>query len=115
MRAKEFLTEQEMQPYDEKRLGNIMIIPELDQFYDFYRFMIAVAQSPEQMRDFNKETWINRPSAVTYTKEDEAILKRGLKALGKNGKWLHNDAATEPTDTNKASPIAKVKKNKYGI
>jgi hypothetical protein len=115
MRAKEFLSEQEMHPYDEKRLGNIMIIPELDQFYDFYRFMIAVAQSPEQMKEFNKETWIRRPTAVTYTQEDEEILKRGLKALGKSGKWLTNDNAHEPDDTHATSPVAKVKKNKYGI
>lgn len=115
MRAKEFITEQELHPYDEKRLGNIMVIPELDQFYEYYRFMIAAAQSPEHEPEFEKETWIRRPTAISYTKADEEILRKALKLVGKTGKWLENDSATEPDDTNKTSPVTKAKRNRYGV
>jgi hypothetical protein len=115
MRAKEFITEQELHPYNEKSLGNIMVIPELDQFYEYYRFMIAAAQSPDHAHEFKKETWIHKPAAISYTKADEEILNKALKLVGKTGKWLENSAAAEPKDTNKASPVNKTKRNRYGI
>lgn len=115
MRAKEFITEQSsgVHPYDEKRLANIMVMPELDQYYEFYRFMIAAACSPglpSPDDDLN-----NKPAAVAYTLEDEKKLRHALKLMGKKGKWMTSGEAHEPTDTSAVSPIAKIKKNKYGV
>lgn len=115
MRAKEFITEESsgVHPYDEKRLANIMVLPDIDQFYDFYRFMIAVACSPETPSPDNDLN--NRPAAVAYTLEDEKKLKSALKLMSKTGKWMTSGEAAEPKDTGVQSPVAKVKKNKYGV
>lgn len=115
MRAKEFITEESsgIHPYDEKRLANIMVMPELDQFYEFYRFMIATACSPETPSpdgDLNC-----KPAAIAYTQADEDKLKHGLSIMGKKGKWMASGEAREPNDTSTTSPVAKVKKNKYGV
>lgn len=116
MRAREFLNEAngEMHPYTEKQVANIMVMPELDQFYEFYRFMTAVAMAPDH--DPTTETDLaNMPAAYAYTKADEEKLRHGLKILGKKGKWMTSGEASEPKDTGVHSPVAKVKKNKYGV
>ncbi len=115
MRAKEFITEQSssVHPYDEKRLANIMVLPNIDQFYEFYRFMISVACSPGMPSpddDLN-----NKPAAIAYTQADEDKLKHALRIMGKKGKWMTSGEAKEPNDTSVVSPVAKIKKNKYGV
>lgn len=115
MKAKEFITEESSSifPYDEKRLANIMVMPELDQYYEFYRFMIAAACSPDAP---SSDSHLNdKPAAVAYTLEDEKKLKHALKLMGKKGKWMASGEAKEPNDTSTISPIAKAKKNKYGV
>lgn len=115
MRAKEFITESKgVSPYIEKQLANIMVIPELDQYYEFYRFMIAAAMAPDASPD-QKPDLSNRPTAYAYTKEDEEKLKLALRHMGKKGKWLAAGEAAENNTTNTVSPVATKKKNRYGI
>lgn len=116
MRAKEFLAEAngDMHPYTEKQLANIMVLPELDQYYEFYRFMIAAACSPDQ--EPSPQTDLNdKPAAIAYTLEDEKKLKHALKLMGKKGRWMTSGEAREPIDTVTQSPVAKIKRNKYGV
>jgi hypothetical protein len=90
-----------------------MVMPEMDQYYEFYRFMIAVAMAPDNLQ---KEKVLNQiPAAVAYTKADEEKLKHGLKVLGKQGKWITSGEAKEPDDTSTVSPVNKIKRNRYGV
>lgn len=115
MRAKEFITEAKgISPYVEKQLANIMVIPELDQYYEFYRFMTATAMAPDSV-PADIPDLSNRPTAYAYTKEDEEKLKRALRYMKKTGKWLAPGEAAENGTTNKVSPVAKKKLNKYGV
>lgn len=115
MRAKEFITEAKgISPYVEKQLANIMVIPELDQYYEFYRFMIAAAMAPDAV-PLNTPDLANRPTAYAYTKADEEKLKRALRHMKKTGKWLSSGEAAENGTTQTVSPVAKKKPNKYGV
>lgn len=115
MRAKEFITEgKNISPYTEKQLANIMVIPELDQYYEFYRFMIAAAMAPDSSPNGTPDL-ANRPTAYAYTKHDEEKLKSALRHMNKKGKWLASGEAAEPSATNTVSPVAVKKKNKYGV
>lgn len=116
MRAKEFINEAngEMHPYTEKQVANIMVMPELDQFYEFYRFMTAVAMAPDH-KPTTETDLANIPAAYAYTKSDEEKLRHGLKLLGKTGKWMTSGEASEPSNTGKISPVANIKKNRYGV
>jgi hypothetical protein len=64
------------------------------------------------------ETYIGRKkTAYPYTKEEQDILKKAYKAVGvkytdPNGGDMRS---LELTDTNRTSPVAKPKKNKYGV
>lgn len=115
MRAKEFITEAKgISPYVEKQLANIMVIPELDQYYEFYRFMIAAAMAPDAPPEGAPDL-SNRPTAYAYTKHDEEKLKLALRHMNKKGKWLAVGDAAENNTTNSVSPVAAKKKNKYGV
>ena len=115
MRAKEFLNEdKKINPYIEKQLANIMVIPELDQYYEFYRFMIAAAMAPDSSPEDTPDL-SNRPTAYAYTKQDEEKLKGALRHMKKKGVWLSAGEADENGTTNTVSPVATKKKNKYGV
>lgn len=115
MRAKEFIIESRgISPYVEKQLANIMVIPELDQYYEFYRFMIAAAMAPDSSPQEAPDL-ANRPTAYAYTKEDELKLKHALRHMNKKGKWLSSGDADENSTTHTVSPVAKKKPNKYGV
>lgn len=116
MKANEFISESlknGLDPVVEKQLANIMVIPELNQFYEFYRFMIATAISPGTTNDL--PILRNRPAAIAYTSADEEKLNHALKTMNKKGIWLTAGEASEPNDTHSTSPVPSRKKNRYGV
>ena len=52
---------------------------------------------------------------VTYTPEEEEIVKGGESQTGHKGNMLSDRGSKEPESTNIVSPVAKKKPNKYGI
>jgi hypothetical protein len=52
---------------------------------------------------------------VAYTPEEEDIIKGGESQTGHKGVMLSDRGSREPDSTNKISPVAKKKPNKYGI
>lgn len=90
-----------------------------DRIYELNRVMMAAAmadgKSPLQI---DHESWAGRHDiAAPYTKEEQQILKQAFKAVGSWHKDLNKgDLKSQELDsTNKTSPIAKPKKNKFGV
>jgi hypothetical protein len=81
--------------------------------------MMAVASTDGTfVPDIDGESWAGRNNvAAPYTPEEQEMLKKAYQAIGSHYEDLnHGDLKSqELTSTNNASPVAKIKKNKYGV
>ena len=116
MRAREFLKEDadNLQPTHKSAIDDMISIPNMDAYYEFYRFMNLTAGEPEgkitptgKLRD--------TPVALPYTDHDLEMIKRAAKKMGKTITQLTPNGSNELDGTNKNSPVAKIKKNRYGV
>jgi len=88
---------------------------------DYVQFrvgMAAAATDGKTMPDIDAKSWIGKKKAAfPYTKEEQDILKIAYKAAGAKYDDLNNgDLASKELDSvNKTSPVAKPKRNKYGV
>jgi len=87
--------------------------------YTQYRLGLALACSDGvNPIDIDPKTWHGkRKTAHPYTEEEQAMLNQSYKVVGASYKDLNKgDMRSQELDTtNVVSPVAKPKKNKYGI
>ena len=90
-----------------------------DRFYELNRVMMAAAMADGKTPiHMDPESWAGRYNiAIPYTKEEQEILQQAFKAVGSEWHDLNNGNynSEEVTNTNKKSPVAKPKKNRYGV
>jgi len=84
------------------------------QYYNMYRLGVHLAGSPENPND-KKGPFANEMVFTTYTDEEAEILKHSAKEMGVKIKPLSSKDSVETDGVNTTSPVAKVKRNKYGI
>ncbi len=88
---------------------------------DYVQFRVGMAAASTDGKtkpDIDAKSWIGkRKAASPYTKEEVDILKMAYQAAGANYEDLnHGDLHSEELEsTNKVSPVAKPKRNKYGV
>lgn len=89
--------------------------------YAMYRTMLAAACSngvddiPDHV---DPESWVGRDGvAAPFTQEEQNMLKKAYERVGAEYKDLNRGdlRSMELPVVNKASPVAKPKKNKYGV
>jgi hypothetical protein len=83
-------------------------------YYNMYRLGVHLAGSPENPNE-EKGAFANEMVFTTYTDVEEKMLKHSAKEMGVNLLTLSSNKSKETDDTNKSSPVAKRKPNKYGI
>ena len=82
--------------------------------YKAYRFGIALAGSPDvPVKD--ESPFAGDYTVKSYTDEEQDIINVAAKQLGIKGTTKAGKGSLEPKGTNTTSPIAKIKKNKYGV
>ena len=90
-----------------------------DSTYTSYRLGMAVAgANGKDPIDMNGKSWAGKNKTThPYTEEEQEMLKQAYKAVGAKYKDLnHGDLKSQELDsTNKISPVAKRKLNKYGV
>jgi C4-dicarboxylate-specific signal transduction histidine kinase len=90
-----------------------------DSTYTSYRLGMAVAKSNgKDPIDMDSKSWAGKTKTThPYTQEEQEMLKLAYKAVGANYKDLnHGDMRSLELDTtNKTSPVAARKTNKYGV
>lgn len=90
-----------------------------DRFYELNRVMMAAAVADgKNPIDVDPESWVGRYNiAIPYTKQEQEILQQAFKAVGSEWHDLNNGnyRSEEVKSTYKKSPVAKPKKNKYGV
>ena len=90
-----------------------------DSTYTSYRLGMAVAgANGKDPIDIDGKSWAGKTKTThPYTEEEQEMLKHAYKAVGAKYKDLnHGDMRSLELDTtNKVSPVAKRKTNKYGV
>ena len=122
MRAHEFITESGMQKMadDQKAaMQNVSTFPSLNlgtgSAYMNYRFGLAMAGAPDYPT--KADNFIaGDPLLSTYTEAEMEIINMAAQQVGagKPQKWS-NSRSQEMNNVHKTSPIAKPKKNRYGV
>ena len=87
--------------------------------YTLYRLGLAVASTDgKTVPDTDKESWVGKwKVAAPYSQADQDMLERAYEAVGaKHEDVNHGDMRSQELEgTNKSSPVAAKKKNKYGV
>ena len=87
--------------------------------YTLYRLGLAVASTDgKTVPDTDKESWVGKwKVAAPYSQADQDMLERAYEAVGaKHEDVNHGDMRSQELEgTNKSSPVAPRKKNKYGV
>jgi hypothetical protein len=87
--------------------------------YTLYRLGLAVACTDgKSVPEVDEESWVGKwKLAAPYSDVDQAMLNAAYKAVGANVQDVNNGdlRSQELKSTNKTSPIAAKKKNKYGV
>jgi hypothetical protein len=122
MRAHEFITESNtVLPSEDQAasMQNAQTFPSMNQStgsaYMNYRMSIAMAGAPDYPT--KADNWIGGdPLLSTYTEEEMLIINMAAKQVGggKAQKWT-NSRSQEIANVQKTSPVAKPKRNKYGV
>ena len=87
--------------------------------YTLYRLGLAVAETDgKTMPSTDKESWVGKWKVTApYSQAEQEMLKKAYQAVGASYEDVNNGDLTsqELESTNKASPVAARKKNKYGV
>jgi hypothetical protein len=87
----------------------------IDQYYGMYRFGIAMAGSPDKSTP-KEGPAKDVPAVWMYTDAEKEIVGRAAKNQGIKGKTIvAQGPSAELKSVNKTSPVAKPKRNKYGV
>lgn len=122
MRAKEFIREstKPLRKSAKQSLPNLTSAPVLDNNnhpYLAYRFGVALAPSPDTEGVYDEGPIGSAFSMMDYTSGDKMIRDAAAKKMGitfANGTGKGSEELSDKI-INKVSPVAKPKRNRYGV
>jgi len=120
MRAKEFITERTTKPLRKSAqastpgLRKNTHLDNNNNPYLAYRFGVALAGSPTQTMD-QKGPLGSNFITTDYTDVEAEIRQGAERIMGVSSEEVSTKGSTEMATVNSVSPVAKSKKNKYGI
>lgn len=119
MKIIEIISEGKLRTSQEYASPGTSIFPQLDNNnhpYLAYRFGVALAPSPDNLENMDtKAAMGSNMTVITYTEEEAEIVKKAGDKVGAKQKVLATKGSQETKVINTTSPVAKPKRNKYGI
>ena len=123
MRANEFILLEDEDQFDmsNPELVRARYFPDMDKYYQLYRLTLDMARintPPDQKNnDIDGEGWpaSNNAIMLAYTQGDDDIIRKTLKKRGYKQKMTSDGDSQESKNINKMSPVAKPKRNRYGV
>lgn len=114
MRAKEFILERNFNPRKSGPLRTTYMFPEMPSSdpYQAYRFGMAMADHTMKHAQGPVE---QKAVIVAYTPEEEEIIHGAERQTGHKGVLVADKESHETSDTGTKSPVAQIRKNRYGI
>lgn len=117
MKISEIVSESALRKGTSNGLSNVQSYPHLDNNanpYLAYRFGIELAGSPDQ--DVEQRGPIGSEfTTIAYSSAEEEIINHASKKFGLKRKTHGGKGSVELDNINKNSPVAKPKRNKYGV
>jgi len=107
MRANEFIKEGKMHDWHKACIPGMKSLDGIGQYYEIYRFGLAMAGAGRNEPHLGEPDGVteDNPTTLSYTQGDEDIINAGLKRIGATARLITPRLSTEPTDTNKQSPV----------
>jgi hypothetical protein len=92
----------------------------IDRIYNLNRVMMAAAKSDGkkvEAQDCDEQSWYGKMNvARPYTEEEHIMMRSAFKTIDSQVEHsIPDHRSLELDSTNKSSPVAQRKKNKYGI
>jgi hypothetical protein len=122
MRAREFVaesalnTDQESAMPDTSSVGVPSTAVGPSNYYHKYRLGVHMAGSPEDLHPYDRDGVLADDMVfIGYSDADNEIIDNSVKSFGYKHKKLSSKGSNENSDTHTRSPIASVKKNRYGV
>jgi hypothetical protein len=115
MRAREFIREELVTKIEQSAKDatpGAKKYPQMNQYYELYRFGVAMASSPDNIRDQIRGPSGDAPVTIAYSSGDEEIINSTLKQTGHKGISITPPGSREMKDTNTVSPVSNWMKNK---
>jgi len=90
--------------------------PNDTSYYTMYRFGIDMARGTQEHHPYDSASPVgNQMTTVAYTDAEQKIINNSKKNIGLTSKTLTSKDSNERNDTHTKSPVAVIKKNKYGV
>jgi len=130
MRAKEFITEYKAKASGSSKpvrgdadaaLPGVIVQRQLRNTdpYMQYRYGLAMASARAHQQghvDFEQESpWAENLTLVMWANEDQDTIEMADKLMGVKGTRITDNKSRESKSTETQSPVAKPKRNRYGI
>ena len=125
MRAREFITEvsqAKLTKRQQRSTAGLNTYSDGERWnsdYVAYRLGMAVAGTDGQIEpELDAKSWIGKSKSThPYTQEEQEMLKKAYKAVGASYKDENKGdmRSLELDTTNTTSPVAKIKRNQYGV
>lgn len=122
MRAKEFIPEakknRDHHGLHNDEIGGVHIMPNVDQGYQLYRLGMDLAVAGGEDIDWPDEE--GHPAGentvmLAYSEGENTMIDQVLKKRGGKHKKPYDEPGHERIEVNKVSPVAKPRKNRYGV
>lgn len=93
-------------PGAQETMPPALTVTDMDQYYEFYRFMIAMAGQPDTNIPLQGPV-ADGAFIAPYSKQELDHVLKLLKKMGKHPKFITKHASIEPKSTNTTSPVRK--------
>lgn len=113
MRAKEFIVERSFSKRKSGAMATTFQFPTMPSSdgYQAYRFGLAMANHEQLPYGPTSQNAV----VSAYTTEEEEIIHAAERATGHKGQVVADRGSHEPNSTDTVSPVAKTKRNRYGV
>lgn len=123
MRAREFILREDENQFDlsNPELTRARYFPDMDKYYELYRLGLDMAgintPKDQKVNDIDGEGWpaANNGVMLAYSKSDDEIINKSLKKRGYKQKITSAGDSREEQKLNVKSPVAQIKRNRFGI
>lgn len=114
MRAKEFIIERSFSKRKSGPMSATFQFPTMPSSdgYQAYRFGVAMA---DHTLEYAEGPTSRNAVIMAYTPEEEEIIRGAERQTGHRGTMVADRTSHEPESTDSQSPVAKPKRNRYGV
>ena len=89
-------------------LPKTVIFPDMDLYYEYYKFVTAMASHPELDPEYFKTIPLRDvPIAIAYTPQEYEMIQAVAQRMGKKTEEIAFSGSKEPPGGNTVSPVMK--------